>query len=132
MDGKLPKKPLEVLHPCQKCGACCASFRVGFYWREAEPAEHDQAVPSGLWEELTSMRRCMKGTSSKHQPRCMALVGRIGEQVTCSIYSQRPTPCREFEASYEFGEHNERCDRARAKHGIPPLQRMDWLYFQKK
>ncbi len=127
MNGKSQAKPSRALHPCQTCGACCASYRVGFYWREAESLDHDHAVPPGLWEDLTSVKRCMKGTASKHQPRCVALVGRIGEQVNCSIYSHRPSPCREFEASYEFGVQNERCDQARAKHGLAPLHRSDWM-----
>ncbi|MCC6138839.1 MAG: YkgJ family cysteine cluster protein [Bdellovibrionaceae bacterium] len=116
----------QFVHPCLSCGACCASFRVAFYWREAEPAEHEAAVPQNFWEELTERHRCMKGTSSKHQPKCVALEGRIGNQVQCSIYSQRPSTCRDFEASYENGEKNEKCDRARIKHGMQALVRGDW------
>ncbi|MOA32367.1 hypothetical protein D3C78_1535800 [compost metagenome] len=37
------------------------------------------------------------------------------------MYEQRSSPCREFEASWEHGEHNPRCDAARAAHGLPPL-----------
>jgi uncharacterized protein len=114
------------VHPCISCGACCASFRVAFYWREAEPDEHDAAVPAHLWEDLTDRHRCMKGTNNKHSPKCEALEGRIGHHVKCLIYKNRPTPCREFEASYESGEHNERCDKARAKHGMSPLTRQDF------
>lgn len=114
------------VHPCLSCGACCAYFRVAFYWREAEPAEHSDAVPLDLWEELTDRHRCMKGTSTKHNPKCVALKGKIGQHVECSIYSNRPSPCRDFEASYESGDKNERCDRAREKHGLRPLVRSDF------
>lgn len=116
----------QFVHPCLSCGACCAFFRVAFYWREAEVEEHEAAVPQDFWEDLTERHRCMKGTSSKHSPKCIALEGRIGEHVKCTIYSHRPSPCRDFEASYESGEKNERCDRARAKHGMRPLTRSDW------
>lgn len=113
-------------HPCLTCGACCASFRVSFYWREAEPSEHDFAVPELYWEDTTPTYRAMKGTNTKHQPKCVALKGRIGDRVSCSIYSQRPSPCRAFEASYETGVHNEKCDRAREKHGLKPLTKAHW------
>jgi Fe-S-cluster containining protein len=114
-------------HPCQKCGACCASFRVGFYWREAEPDEHENAVPAEFWDELTDVRRCMKGTDSKHKPQCKALEGRVGKEVNCTIYSNRPSTCRQFSASFEDGTRNEKCDIARGKHGLKPLSSKDWL-----
>lgn len=114
-------------HPCVRCGACCATFRVQFYWREANPGESDHVVPAHLYEELTPMHRCMKGTSNKHHPQCEALKGRIGQKVGCSIYGNRPTPCREFRASFdEGGGRNERCDEARRGHGLPPLTRADF------
>lgn len=114
------------VHPCLSCGACCASFRVAFYWREAEPSEHESAVPKNLWEDITERHRCMKGTNNKHHPKCVALSGQIGEAAKCSIYNNRPSPCRDFEASFESGEKNERCDYARAKHGLRPLTRNDY------
>ncbi|PTB84579.1 zinc/iron-chelating domain-containing protein, partial [Pseudidiomarina aestuarii] len=61
---------------------------------------------------------CMQGTNQK-QPRCVALDGEIGVQVGCTIYANRPSPCREFIAGDE-GE-NPFCDKARAQHGLPPL-----------
>jgi len=109
-----------------ECGACCASFRVAFYWREAESKDAYKAVPAGYFEELDSMSRCMKGTNNKHHPQCVALKGTIGVDGHCSIYENRPSPCRKFEASYENGHRNTRCDDARAKHGLKPLRPMDW------
>lgn len=106
------------LHPCQSCGACCAYFRVEFYWREA--------VPEELCADLTPMKKVMRVTEAKHNPSCVALKGRVGEHVACGIYDQRSTPCRDFQASYEFGRNNPRCDEARAKHGLSPLRREDW------
>jgi uncharacterized protein len=120
----------EELHPCVKCGACCASFRVAFYWREAESKDHKSAVPEGYWHELSPLQRGMNGTDNKHHPKCCALKGRIGEKAYCTIYNNRPTPCRTFEASYENGVANERCDLARQKHGLKPLCKMDWVKFK--
>ena len=113
-------------HPCQDCGACCAKWRVEFYWREAEPRDSDHPVPMALVEDLNDRMRGMKGTTVKHRPRCVALDGRIGESVGCRIYSHRPTPCRAFEASYEDGTRRPRCDEARLAHGLRPLRPEDW------
>lgn len=115
-----------MVHPCQSCGACCAHFRVLFYWREAEASDLGaRAVPIDLTEDISAQKRGMKGTSGK-QIRCVALQGKLAEKVSCSIYGQRPTPCRDFEASYENGEKNSRCDKARGAYGLAPLKRSDW------
>ena len=106
-------------HPCLTCGACCATFRVSFYWAEPVPAE--------LTEPLNAFRAHMKHAPDPERPRCVALQGEIGRQVACSIYGERPTPCRDFEASYEKGEPNPRCDRARERHGLQPLTPRDWI-----
>lgn len=114
-------------NPCVSCGACCAHFRVQFYWREANAADSAHPVPVHLFEELTSQHRCMKGTADKHHPKCQGLQGRIGRDASCSIYSLRPTPCRDFKASYEDGHKHERCDQARERHGLKALTVHDWL-----
>ncbi len=66
-------------NPCVSCGACCAHFRVQFYWREANPADTDNAVPGHLFEELTPQHRCMKGTAKKHHPKCEGLKGGLAK-----------------------------------------------------
>ncbi|MFC3395638.1 YkgJ family cysteine cluster protein [Brenneria rubrifaciens] len=103
---------------CMHCGACCAYFRVSFYWAEAN--DGGGSVPVLLTEPLSPFLRCMAGTNSK-QPRCTALEGDIGESVRCSIYTHRPSPCREFMQSGDNGQRNEACDRARMHYGLPPL-----------
>ncbi len=116
-------------HPCQSCGACCASYRVSFYWREAEPGDSEHPVPPNYWQDAGERARILKGTDDKHHPKCIALKGRIGEFVTCEIYHNRPSPCRNFQASYETGAHVPRCDEARAKHGLKPLTKKDFIAF---
>lgn len=106
-------------NPCLSCGACCASFRVSFYWGEADDAPGGR-VPAALTEQLTPHRRCMRGTSAT-QPRCVALAGEVGAGVSCAIYEQRPSPCREFDAFAPDGSVNPRCNQARQQHGLPPL-----------
>ena len=117
------------MNPCVTCGACCAHFRVQFYWREANPGEspHERSVPPQLTQELTPLHRCMKGTDDKHHPKCAGLMGRIGKDAHCSIYPARPSPCRDFKASFSDGHRNPRCDEARRAHGLKPLQREDWI-----
>ena len=105
-------------NPCVTCGACCAHFRVSFYWAEADDGAG--AVPVELTEPLTPFMRNMRGTNQR-QPRCIALQGEVGGCVSCGIYQQRPSPCREFSMSGENGELNEACDRARARYGLPAL-----------
>ncbi|EGI77845.1 hypothetical protein HGR_03999 [Hylemonella gracilis ATCC 19624] len=72
------------------------------------------SVPDGLAVEVNGNTARMRGTD--HVPiRCAALTGKLGTQVACGIYEWRPSPCREFE------EGSEACNRARSRHGLPPL-----------
>ncbi|MDT9000656.1 YkgJ family cysteine cluster protein [Paucibacter sp. APW11] len=99
--------PAGIDLDCTRCGACCAQYRVSFYWAEAAARGLDEA----LTESLNPWLSCMKGTSSK-QPRCVALAGTIGEQVACTVYEQRPEVCRELQAGQP------QCLKARAAFGL--------------
>ena len=71
-------------------------------------------VPDGLVAAVTHTTCRMRGTD--HVPaRCAALTGQVGSAVGCGIYEWRPSPCREFEAG------DPACQRARIRHGLPPL-----------
>jgi hypothetical protein len=107
-------------NPCLECGACCAFYRASFYWTEGDDAPGG-TVPVALTEKMDSFRRMMIGTGGS-TPRCVALIGTIGEGVRCSIYDVRAGVCRDFQPSWTDGVHNERCDRARAAWGLPPLE----------
>ena len=102
------------IHPCQRCGACCA-------------APH---APEGPDESLTYRVRpfevAMRGTEGGAALRCVALEGTIGRDVACSIYPRRPSPCRALPAAWENGEPSPQCDRARARHGLAPLTPADF------
>jgi Fe-S-cluster containining protein len=98
--------------PCLRCGACCAAFRVDFAIYEME--DMGGTVPGGLAVEVSGNTMRMRGTD--HVPiRCAALTGKVGERAACGIYEWRPNPCRELEP----GSHG--CEKARARHGLPPL-----------
>lgn len=105
--------------PCQSCGACCATFRVSFH-RSQLDSEPGGYVPERLADEETASTCRMRGTD-RSSPRCVALSGKIGEQVSCGIYSHRPDPCREFAPHGLYGIQNDACNRARARHGLPRL-----------
>jgi Fe-S-cluster containining protein len=92
------------------CGACCASFRVSFYFAEAMANN----LPDNTVERINERFSCMAGTNSVN-PRCMALQGTVGESAICSVYAQRPSPCREVQPG------DSQCVKARAKHGLPAL-----------
>jgi Fe-S-cluster containining protein len=106
MSGTLPPD----VSPCQHCGACCASFRVSFYFAEAQ-ANH---LPEDYVERINERFSCMAGTNTA-APRCEALAGTIGENVACRVYAARTSPCREVQPG------DAQCLKARAKHGLPPL-----------
>jgi hypothetical protein len=95
---------------CIKCGACCATYRVSFYWAEVETTGLDDTFT----EQLNAWYSCMRGTNSA-SPYCIALQGKLGEQVACAVYKRRLSPCRELQAG------DDKCLRARAKHGLSEL-----------
>ena len=96
---------------CQQCGACCAYFRVSFYWAEADDAPGG-TVPVHLTEPVGPLHRCMVGTGVK-PARCTMLQGQLGSEVTCGIYEQRSSTCRELMPG------DEKCLKARRHHGLP-------------
>lgn len=105
--------------PCLNCGACCSHFRVSFFWGECTSA--GGTVPDELVTSISPSRVAMLGTDCK-PVRCVGLVGEVGSTVQCSIYDQRSSTCREFDASWANGEANVDCDAARAAFGLPALQ----------
>lgn len=115
---------MSAPHPCLRCGACCAAFRVAFYWTEAEP-RLGGPVPQELTARLDAHRLLMRGTENG-TARCVALAGELGADTSCSIYSRRPSPCRSLTPAWENGEPSPQCDRARQRHGLSPLTPADW------
>lgn len=116
-------------NPCIQCGACCAFFRVSFFWEEANP-ENSASVPYELTESIDGLFQCMKGTNQP-SPRCIELQGQIGEKVSCAIYERRSSVCREFglhESTQGItvnGLDLVRCNEARKAWNLPPLSRAE-------
>ncbi|CAB1207352.1 YkgJ family cysteine cluster protein [Acinetobacter bouvetii] len=90
---------------CLSCGACCAYFRVSFYWAEG------LAMPKHYTEPVNAVYSCMTGTNQK-SPRCIALKGEIGQQVSCGMYEARSSSCKEVQIA------DEQCNKARKAHNM--------------
>jgi len=86
------------------------SYRVSFYWAEAE----ERGLPASLTEQLNPFLSCMAGTNAK-QPCCAALQQSEDGGFACRVYEQRPAPCREVQIG------DDKCVQARARHGLPAL-----------
>src|SRR5690606_2173226 len=72
---------------CRECGACCS---YSYDWPQLEwDGSDSENIPEAMVVEET---QCLKCTGN----RCGALVGVVGEKVSCSIYQDRPRVCREF------------------------------------
>ena len=99
---------------CLSCGACCAHYRVSFYWAEG------LNLPEHYTEPVTAVYSCMAGTNQA-QPRCVALTGELGLGVSCSVYHARSSTCKEVQAG------DEQCNKARAAYQMIPLIQIDPL-----
>ena len=93
---------------CIHCGACCATFRVSFYWAEGS------ALPPNYTVALTPVYDCMAGTNQS-QPKCIALQGEVGREVSCSVYAARSSTCKEVQLG------DTQCQKARLAHQLPPI-----------
>ncbi|MEN9657148.1 MAG: hypothetical protein RL571_613 [Pseudomonadota bacterium] len=99
---------------CQNCGACCAHFRVSFYWGETDAAPQGN-VPAALTIPISPHYVAMRGSTSK-PCRCIALAGQVGESVSCEIYANRSSTCK------EVMEGDEQCNKARMAHGMEKIE----------
>ncbi len=93
-------------YDCAKCGACCEGLDVDLVWS-------DQSVPEDMTERTTDNIDLFKMRQNK-DGSCVALCGNIGKSVSCSIYENRPSVCREFEPG------NLQCQQSRRFIGLTP------------
>lgn len=103
---------LPTQDACLTCGACCTYFRVSFYWAEG------LNMPEHYTEPVTPIYSCMKGTNQK-KPRCIALQGVVGERVSCGMYEQRSSSCKEVQIA------DDQCNKARIAHKMIPFVQVD-------
>jgi uncharacterized protein len=103
---------------CQTCGACCCNSdenRAEKYVDYVEvPKRTRLAQRRALLRKLTVLNpqgeRHMK-LLGKEQ-RCIALSGKLGVSVSCTIYDLRPPACRKVEPG------SDECRRDRLERGI--------------
>ena len=114
----------DTTNPCFECGQCCQKLRVSFYHGEiATNSDDDQdhqstgVVPPELTTQLTPHLACMRGTETGKQG-CVALSHDATQGYRCTIYDQRPSPCREFNIYEEDGSLNPLCDKLRKAAGL--------------
>ncbi|QOW48441.1 MULTISPECIES: YkgJ family cysteine cluster protein [unclassified Acinetobacter] len=93
---------------CLTCGACCAHYRVSFYWAEG------LNMPEHYTEPVNAVYSCMAGTNQT-QSRCIALGGKIGQAVRCRVYEARSSTCKSVQIA------DEQCNKARIAHQMIPL-----------
>lgn len=106
----MSEHPEDKKNICISCGACCAAYRVTFYWSEAM----ELGLGETYSEKFNSWRLCMSGT--RREPiRCRALQGVVGREVLCVVYPRRPSPCREIQPG------DEKCNKARIRYGLGPI-----------
>jgi hypothetical protein len=107
-------------NPCFNCGLCCNHFRISFYFGELD-TQPMGFVPNSMISKVNDFLVCMKGTEAGE--RCTALIGTLGQEgIKCGIYSNRPSPCREYEVWDDNGIPNKKCNELRAKAGIPLIK----------
>ena len=94
-------------------------FQIDFSRQDLASFQND-GVPEDMTVSLTPTLIRMRGTDEA-PPRCVALDGRIGDRVRCTIYNRRPSQCRDFAPYASLGMGDEACDQARRRHGLPPL-----------
>lgn len=108
--------------PCSSCGLCCTHFRVSFPMGEIADQGSTINVPIHMVEKLNDFRAVMKGTTQKNG-RCIALQGECGKEgVSCKIYANRPSVCREFFVWNEQGKVNPTCNQLRLANGLPLIK----------
>lgn len=99
---------------CISCGACCAAFVL-------VAAPPDNGVPDdNCWlitddvagSEITVDRFVRRRESDF---ACAMLAGEVGDRVSCTVYEDRPTMCRIFEAG------SDRCHAVRRAFGLEPF-----------
>ena len=105
---------------CQRCGACCANLPAnraeGFVsWVEVEPGDRLLARPEVARRHVVRDADGVPHLRLAPDGRCLALRGRLGDRVRCTIYHDRPSPCRRVQAGDEL------CRSYRAAHGLASL-----------
>ena len=104
---------MDAALDCRSCGACCVNLpsnrAQGFmYWVEIADGDRILRRPDLVKTLVTRDPAGVAHLRVAHDGRCLSLRGPIGA-VTCGIYRERPSPCRNVEPG------DEKCLRYRAE-----------------
>ena len=75
-------------------------------------------MPEHYTEPVTAVYSCMAGTNQPF-PRCIALEGEIGRQVSCGMYEARSSSCKEVQIA------DAQCNKARVAHNMIPFVQIE-------
>lgn len=104
---------------CQTCGACCCNIdenrAEGYPWY----VEVLRDSPLVLRPDLRKRYIVFDPAGTPHMRldaagRCVALQGKLGREVRCTVYAHRPFGCRQVQAG------DPECLQARRERGIDP------------
>src|SRR5690606_1933817 len=104
--------PVPNRDACLSCRPCCAYFWLSFCWAEG------LLIPERYPAPVTAVYSCMAGTNQKN-PRCIALDGTIGQQVSCGMYELRSSSCKEVQIA------DDQCNKARVAHNMLPFVQIE-------
>jgi Fe-S-cluster containining protein len=108
-------------YDCQTCGACCIDPFGRTRYVALAPAEAGRLSRLGLpvltRTDFDGEEHPQLGTRPSDGPGgetvCAAFAGTVGEACGCSVYPDRPSACRSFEAGAS------KCRWARSEAGLP-------------
>jgi Fe-S-cluster containining protein len=98
------RAPAHIEYDCQTCGACCANSRAN---RDERYRDYVQITGQDKLARRPDLLRTLTILNDEGEThlklvgrdqRCVALDGKLGERVSCTIYGLRPRPCRIVEA----------------------------------
>ncbi len=105
-------------YDCMTCGACCCNPNQN---REENYKEYVEVEPRDRIRKEPELLESHTFTNEKGEihmklvganQRCLGLVGRVGEKVTCTIYEFRPGGCRRVKPGDAW------CRKLRIERGI--------------
>lgn len=106
-------------YDCVSCGACCYNpddnREIGYIdYIEIEPRDKIMRNPDLVRRLVVLDDDLIPHMRLSHHQRCAALTGKLGVKVGCSIYHDRPSICRRFDAG------SKKCKELRRERGVDP------------
>jgi len=107
-----------VRFDCQACGACCCNTDENRGEKYVDYVEVTARAALRRHPGLLRRLTVLNAQGERHmrlrgaEQRCVALEGRLGQRVSCTIYELRPAACRRVQPG------SRECRRDRRERGI--------------